>query len=262
MKNKYFKYVLTVALSIFLVSCYEVNEEIEINADGSGTYVTKMDMGQLIDMMQTFAGEEELTKEGLDKVYDTTILMKSLVDSAKDMTAEQKELMKDGKMKLQMNIKEKLFKMDMNFPYRNLNNLQQLMSGKGGSSASLSNIFKNMFGKKDEASPDQPAAPSSPDMGDIAAIYDVTVKNGLIEKKVNAAKYKALTERPEMAQMKQLNTSGMEILYTTTIKLPRAAKKTDNPMIKLSDDKKTVTMKYNLLELLENPEKFAYSIQY
>jgi hypothetical protein len=260
MKKKYFKYVLTVALSIFLVSCYEVNEEIEINADGSGTYVTKMDMGQLIDMMQTFAGEEELKKDGLDKVYDTTILFKDMLDSARDVTAEQKALMKDGKMKMQMNIKEKIFKMDMNFPYKDLNSLQLLMSGKGGSGTGMTNAFKNMFGKKDEA--DQPGAPKAPDMGDIAAIYDVTIKNDLIQKKVNAAKYKELTERPEMAQIKQISSSGMEILYTTTIKLPRAAKKTDNPMIKLSEDKKTVTMKYNLLELLENPEKFAYAIQY
>lgn len=258
---KYFKYVLTVALCVFFVSCYEVNEEIEIKADGSGTFVTKMDMSQLIDMMQTFAGEEELKKDGLDRVIDTTIIMKNMLDSAKDVTAEQKELMKDGKMKLQMNIKEKVFKMDMNFPYKNLNGLQQLMSGQGGSGAGLTNVFKNMFGKKD-GSDDESAAPKGPDMGDIAGIYDVTIKNGLIEKKVNAAKYKALTERPEMAQMKQLTGSGMEILYTTTIKLPRAAKKTDNPMIKLSDDKKTVTMKYNLLELLETPDKFAYSIQY
>jgi len=262
MNKNIFKYVLTVAFTIFLVSCYEVNEEIEINADGSGTYVTKMDMSQLIDMMQTFAGEEELKKDGLDKVYDTTILFKNMLDSAKDVTAEQKELMKDGQMKLQMNIKEKIFKMDMNFPYKNLNTLQQLMSGKGGSGTGLTTVFKNMFGKKDDANPDQPATPNGPDMGDIAGIYDVTLKNGLIEKKVNAAKYKALTERPEMAQMKQMGTSGMEILYTTTIKLPRAAKTPTNPLLKLSEDKKTVTMKYNLLELLENPEKFAYSIQY
>ncbi|HUP14302.1 MAG TPA: hypothetical protein VM187_18900, partial [Niastella sp.] len=71
MMKKYFKYVLTVAISIFFVSCYEVNEDIEINADGSGTYVTKMDMSALIDMMQTFAGEEELQKGGLDRVLDT-----------------------------------------------------------------------------------------------------------------------------------------------------------------------------------------------
>lgn len=258
--KKYFKYVLAVALSIFFVSCYEVNEEIEIKADGSGTYVSKMDMSTLIDMMQTFAGEEELKKDGLDKVYDTTILFKSLLDSAKDLTPEQKELMKNGKMKMQMNIKEKIFKMDMDFPFKDQNSLQQLMSGKGGTGAGITNAFKNIFGKKDEA--EQPGAPKAPDMGDFAAIYDVTIKNGLIQKKVNTAKYKEFMDRPEMAQMKQLTSSGMEILYTTTIKLPRAAKTPDNPLIKLSEDKKTVTMKYNLLELLENPEKFAYTIQY
>lgn len=258
--KKYFKYALTVAISIFFVSCYEVNEDIEINADGSGTYVTKMDMSALIDMMQTYAGEEELQKEGLDKVLDTTILFKSLLDSAKDATAEQKEIMKDGKMKMQMNIKEKIFKMDMSFPYKNLNGLQKLMSGVAGGGTGMSEALKNIFGKK-EGDQDAPT-PKGPDMGDFAGIYNVTIKKDLIEKKVNQEKYKEFMARPEMAQMKQLTSSGMEILYTTTIKLPRAAKKPDNPLIKLSPDGKTVTMKYNLLELLENPEKFAYSIQY
>jgi hypothetical protein len=258
---KYLKYVLSVAFCICLVSCYEVNEEIVINADGSGSYVTKMDMSAMIDMMQTFAGEEELTKEGLGRVYDTTILMKSIMDSAKDATAEQKELMKDGKIKLQMNIKEKLFKMDMNLPYKNYNSLQKLMAGQGGNGAGITDVFKNMFGKGDSASTPA-AAPKEPGMNELAGMYDVTVKNGFISKKLNADKFKALLDQPEMAQVKQLGSSGMEILCTTTIKLPRPVKKISNPLIKLSDDKKTVTMKYNLLELLETPDKFSYSIEY
>ena len=164
-------------------------------------------------------------------------------------------------MKMQMNIKEKIFKMDMNFPYKDLNSLQKLMSGQGGNGPGMANAFKNLFGNPG-AGDDQAGMPKGPDMGDFAGIFDVTVKNGLIERKVNQEKYKALMDRPEMGQLKQLNTSGMEILYTTTIKLPRAAKKADNPLIKLSEDKKTVTIKYNLLELLENPSKFAYTITY
>jgi hypothetical protein len=259
---KYLKYICTVVVMICLTACYEINEEIQINADGSGSYVTKMDMSQLIEVMQTFAGEEELVKEGMERVIDTTILMKSILDSVKDATPEQKELIKDGKMKLQMNVKEKIFKMNMDLPYKNYNNLQQLMSGKAGSGG-MSDIFKNMFGKKGEAPgiTDQ-AGPKEPDMSDFAGMYDVTVQNGLISKKINADKFKALTDRPEMAQLKQLGSSGMEILYTTTIKLPRAAKKTDNPLMKLSDDKKTVTIRYNLLDLLEHPEKYSYTIEY
>jgi hypothetical protein len=256
---KFLKFLAVTLLCVCAVSCYEVNEEIVINDDGSGTYVTKMDMSQLIDLMQSFAGEEALTKEGLDRAIDTTILMKDAMDSASEATPEQKELVKDGKMNLKMNIKEKIFKIDMNVPYKNLNSLQQLMAG-GGSTTGMGSIFKSMFGKGGEKAPTD--GPKEPEMGDIANIYDVTIKNGLISRKVNAERFKALTEKPELAQLKQMGSTGMEILYTTSLKLPRAVKKSDNPIIKLSDDKKTVTMKYNLLDLLETPEKFAYTIEY
>ena len=68
--------------------------------------------------------------------------------------------------------------------------------------------------------------------------------------------------KPEMAQAKQMMGGGFEILYTTTIRLPRPVKKSDNDMIQLSSDKKTVTMKYDLMKLFETPDKFSYSIEY
>src|SRR5687768_3616348 len=114
---KKLKLVLVTVVAILFVSCYEVNEEIVINENGSGSYTTKMDMGQLFEMLQTMGGEEELEKEGLDRAIDTTIMMKSIMDSAKDVTADQKELLKDGKLKLQMNMKEKLMKLDVNLPF-------------------------------------------------------------------------------------------------------------------------------------------------
>ncbi|NII24146.1 hypothetical protein HB364_03605 [Pseudoflavitalea sp. X16] len=262
---KCLRYILVLVLLGFLVSCYEVNEEIVINEDGSGTYLTKMDMGQLLEMMQSFAGEEELSKEGLDKGIDTVIRLKDMLDSAKDMTAEQKALMANGTMKMQMDIKRKLFKMDLNFPYSGYDNLQKLMAGQGNSGAGLADVFKRFFGGDKNPATDTSLIideAKEPDMQDIANIYDVTVKNGLISKKINNEKFKALTARPEMAQIKQLSTSGMEILYTTTIKLPRPVKKADNPLITLSADKKTATMRYNLLELLETPDKFSYTLEY
>ncbi|WP_162915808.1 hypothetical protein [Paraflavitalea soli] len=261
---KFLRYTLVLVMLGFLASCYEVNEEIVINADGSGTYLTKMDMGQLLEMMQSFAGEEELTKEGLDKAIDTTIRMKDMLDGAKDVTPEQKALMANGTMKMQMNIKEKLFKMDLNFPYAGYDNLQRLMAGEGNSGAGLTSVFKEFFGGNKPAVDTTQIIDEAkePDMQDIASIYDVTVKNGFISKKTNQAKYKALLARPEMEQVKKMSTSGMEIPYTTTIKLPRPVKKSDNDLLKLSDDRKTVTIKYNLLDLLESPDKFAYTLEY
>lgn len=262
---KLFRYVFVFVLLGLLAGCYEVNEEIVINADGTGTYVTKMDMGQLLEMMQTMAGEEKLTEEGMDKVIDTTFRMKDMLSDAKDITPEQKALLSTGTMKMQMNVKEKVFKMDMHFPFSDQDNLQKLIAGQGYSGTGITDIFKQFFGgdkKEPEDTTQIIDAAREPGMQDVSNIYDVTVKNGLISKKVNSVKYKALMARPESGQIKQLSSTGMEILYTTTIKLPRPVKTSDNPLIKLSEDKKTVTMHYNLLELLDNPEKFSYTLEY
>lgn len=254
------RFALLLISIVCFAGCYEVNEEITINADGSGSHNTKMDMGQMLEMIQSMAGEEELAKEGLDRALDTTIMMKSILDSAKDMTVEQKQLLKDGKMNLQMNMKEKVFKAQVDIPFKGYNNLQSLMSGSGGSMSGLSQLFKGVFDKGEQ----KPAldAPKEPGLEDMNTIFDVVVKDGVISRKVNLEKHKALMEKPEIAQLQQMAAGGMEILYTTTINLPRPAKKTQNSLIKLSSDKKKVTLKYNLLELFENPEKFSYSVEF
>ena len=260
-ENHFMKRFLLLLVTILsFAGCYEVTEEIIINQDGSGSFSTKMDMGQMLEMIQSMAGEEELAKEGLDRILDTTIYMKNMLDSAKELTPEQKVLLKDGKMNLQMNMKEKIFKAQVNIPFQGYNNLQLLMSGSGNSMAGLSELFKGVFDKGEQ----KPAldSPKEPGLEDMNSIFDVVIKDGLISKKLNAEKHKALVDKPEVAQMKQMSSGGMEILYTTSIKLPRPVKKADNPLIKLSDDKKTVTLKYNLLDLFDHPEKFSYSIEF
>ncbi|RYY30371.1 MAG: hypothetical protein EOO04_04970 [Chitinophagaceae bacterium] len=261
---KKFRVVIASILTLLFAGCYEVNEEIVINENGSGSYVTKMDMGQLLEMIQTMAGEEQLTKDGLDRAIDTTINMSSLMDSAKEVTADQKELLKNGKLHVQMNVKEKLMKMNVNLPFTSYTNLQKLMSGMGNSGTGIGEAFKAMFDKDgdDGSAADMPAQPKSNQMDQLNGMFDVIAKNGSLSRQVNKEKFNALMAMPEMEQMKQLSGAGMEILYTTTIKLPRPVKKSDNTLVKLSEDKRTVTMKYNLLELLDTPEKFAYTIEY
>ena len=64
---------LFIALLPFtFVSCMDTREELEIKKDGSGTLVMKTDLGKMLEMLKGFAPADELQKEGLDKVYDTT----------------------------------------------------------------------------------------------------------------------------------------------------------------------------------------------
>jgi len=254
------KYMVVTMCCLVAVSCFEVNEEITIHEDGSGVYDSKMDMSQFLEMMAAFAGEEEIKKEGLDRAIDTTIMLGDVLDSAENLTAEQKALLKPGKVNLQMNVDKKLMKIDMNVPYKDANNLKLLLQGGGSGGGIVGQVFKEAFKKPGDSG--KGAVPGGPQMDGLDGLYDVTISNGLISKKLNEEVAKALFETAEMEQLKQLSGTGMEMLYTTTIHLPRPVKNIDNAAFKISDDRKTVTLKYNLLDLIENPSKYSYTIEY
>lgn len=73
-----------------LSGCFEMNEELEVNANGSGNFAVKMDMSQMVDMMQAFIPAAELEKAKLEESKDTTIQMKELIDTATNISSEKK----------------------------------------------------------------------------------------------------------------------------------------------------------------------------
>jgi len=210
-------------------------------------------------MMQTYMGKEEMDKQMPNKPIDTTIQMKDLVDTAKSMSAETKALFRNGNIHMKMNMAEKLFKADNAFPFTSMDNLQKLYTAMNDGSFNTASLFKGIAtGKKDSAEGNAPA----PDMNQFNAIYDFQSKDGMVSRKLNAERWKALQDDAQFAQMKQATSMGIEVPYTLTVNLPRPVKKIDNALAKLSEDKKTVTIKYNLVDVFQTPEKFEYTIAY
>lgn len=249
---------VVVVISILVAGCYEINEEITITEKGTGTYATKMDMSAMLQMMQSMATEEEIEKSGLNRSIDTLIVLKSILDTAKDISPEQKRLLQDGTMKMKMDLKENVFTADINFPFKSLTDLQTLMSGSG--TGGLTDVFRQVMSNKD--STQQDVATQDQGFDQLNNVFDVSITKNAIVRKLNRQRYDSLMQRPEVAQAKQMMGGGFEVLYTTTIRLPRPVKKSDNDMIKLSADKKTVTIKYDLMKIFDTPEKFSYSIEY
>jgi hypothetical protein len=244
---------------VFFASCLEINEEVEIKDNGSGQLSTTMDMAQLIDMMQAMGGEEFDKKK--DEKIDSVINLKDIVDTSKSLTAEQKDLMRDGKVYVKMNLQEKEFKIKMQYPFNNLERLQKLNAAISDGGIGFGSIMKDaMGGQKQEPGLDQPT--ESPDLDQLIGIFDYNVSNGLIKKTVNPEKLKKLNDNPKLAEMKQGADMGIEVLYNVTYKLPRPVKKVDNPKAKLSDDRKTVSLRVNLMEIFTKPEQFAFTIEY
>src|ERR1700688_1075791 len=123
---------LLLALSLCtLASCFDIDEEIDINKNGSGQWQMRVDMSQLVDILQTYMSKEDLAKQFPDKKMDTVIFMKNVIDTSKSIPAEKKALLHDGKVHLQVNMDEKLLKTDMQFPFKSLSDMKQLRSSIG-----------------------------------------------------------------------------------------------------------------------------------
>jgi hypothetical protein len=257
---KILRFVFPVLLAFCFTGCLDVYENIEIKANGSGQLSMDMDMSQMVELLKTYMTKEELEKKGMDKM-DTTILMKDIVDSSKTLSPEKKALLHPASIHINLDIDGKVFKTHMLFPFSSQENLQKLYSTMSDGSLGNAQLLKNMLPGGGEDGGVQQGGPS-PDINQFNGIYDFTSKDGLMSKKLNADKWKALQDNPIFAQAKQAGQMGVEIAYTTTVKLPRPVKKVDNPLAKLSDDKKTVTIKFNLIEVFDHPEQFGFTIEY
>ena len=257
---KKLKFFFTIASIFFLAGCFEINEDIDLKADGSGVYSVHTDMSQLIQVMQTYLGKDEMDKQMPSKNIDTTVMMKGLVDTATNISAEDKALIKDGYVHLKLNMEQKEFKSDIVIPFKNLANLQKLYNSMNNQTLGFNQLFKGMAGKSDTASAGNDNG--MPDMNQFNAIYDFESHEGLISRKLNAEKWKALQQSPQFAQMKEAGNAGISIPYTLTIVVPKPVKKVDNSLAQLFPDRKKVIIKYNLIEVFDHPEKFEYTIVY
>ena len=247
-------------LPLAFISCTDTREELEIKGDGSGTLVMKSDLSKMLEIVKGFAGENDLAKDGLDRPLDTTMMMKDYIDTAKDVPADKKELLRNGKVHVVMNVKESIGKFDMNFPFTSTDKLQQLYASLNSSSGGLKNLFDGMGKNLPKGGSEEQGNDKS--MPQIASVYDITVKDGLYSRKVNKERYDAFTSAMKLDELKQMGSMLGAMDYTLSVKLPRQIKKVSNSKAILSSDKKILTLKTDLMETFEHPELLALDIEY
>jgi hypothetical protein len=257
---KRLKFLFTIAGMFLLAGCFEINEDIEVKPNGTGVYSVHTDMSQLLQAMQSYLGKDEMDKQMPSRNIDTTVMMKTLLDTAKNVSAEAKALTKDGSVHLLLNMEQKEFKSDVVIPFKSLSDLQKLYNSMNNQSLGFNQLFKGMAGKPDSSA--SSGNDNMPDMNQFNAIYDFESHDGLLSRKLNAEKWKALQASPQYAQMKDAENMGISIPYTLTITVPRPVKKVDNILAKLFPDRKKVIIQYNLIEVFDHPEKFEYTIVY
>jgi hypothetical protein len=251
---KFLKFILPAVLALGFAGCLDITESVDVRNDGSGQLTMDIDMSQMIDMLQTYMGKDEMAQKGMAKM-DTTILLKDIVDTASALTEDKKAILRQGRVHIKMDVDAKIFTVHSMFPFTSLPNLQKLYTLMNDGSLSNAKLFGSLAGG-------DTGGGGGPDMSQFNSVFDYTCKDGLLVKRLNKEKFDALKNDPQLAQMKQAAQMGMEINYTTTLTLPRAIKEAGNPLAKLSDDKKTVTMKFNLIDVFDHPDQFEYKVEY
>ncbi|WP_290794614.1 hypothetical protein [Flavihumibacter sp. UBA7668] len=261
---KKYKLLLSCLIAVFFTACIQIEEEVEIKEDGSGKMAVRTDMGQLFEMLKGFASPEDLQKDGLEKAMDTTILMKDIVDTVQELSAENKALLRNGKMQIQMNMKENLFKMKMDYPFNSLadaNKLYKAMNEMG----MMGNSLKNLGGAQ-QPGPDQPGiipgGGSGTGIEKISSMYDIKFSNGEYSRILNQARFDSLSNDPKLQESKGMLGMMGDMNMNLTVKLPRKVKSVSNSNAVISADKKTVTLKGDMIAALDSPKSMEIIIRY
>jgi DnaJ-class molecular chaperone len=247
-------------ISFLLIGCLETTEGLLINENGSGSYTMDIDISGMFALMDIMKAEDSTAGSGIPedrKNFDSTVLFKSFVDTATDLTAEEKELLHNAVAHIKMNEKEKVFKIKMTYPFVKIDDVAKIiaLNGSGKGSNKIQKIFKGNTGGQEETD----ANPNLPDFNDM---YQMIYKDGLLERKIKPEKLKEFEEQLKMAGENGMEEMISSVKMNNVIKLPRPAKSVQGEKVKLSADKKTVTINCSMKDILTNPKAVEYSIQY
>ncbi|MBK5269911.1 MAG: hypothetical protein JJE22_02745 [Bacteroidia bacterium] len=248
MKKNFFLFSLS--LSLLLTGCLETTQEITINADGSGMLTNTNDMSALMSMIKQVAGKEGAKFD--DGAIDTTLSLSSQADSIVNVTPEEKEMIKKGSLILKM--KEDAFIIGIKFPFASMSeiNVYNDLTNK-----IMYETIKNELGNTEMAGLEDMPPPTS-----IEDYFTTSFSSGSLVKTLNKEKYAKIADDEFLKGMKESATMGLPMTATYIINLPKPAKIAEGKNLKLSEDKKRVTIVANIDDFYDDPTKLEYKIEY
>jgi hypothetical protein len=160
-------------------------------------------------------------------------------------------------MHVKMNLKEEKFFTNISFPFSKVSQLPDVSkaAGKIMGEATKKQMDEQMKGAQgmDEQIPEQSS---------IDDYYKFEFSEGELTRKVDKSKYAGVESDEYLKGMRQATSMGITVKNTYIFKLPRPAQKAEGKMVKLSEDRKTVTISAELDEFFEDASVFEFKIKY
>lgn len=250
---KYLSYLTCLLLAVFTTGCFEMLEDIYLNADGSGKYQITIDMSGMFS--DPFMGE--MMKQGMKEETGSEALEIDSLISFTDMqegglpptlTDKDRAILEKTEMRMRMSESEQIGKITITFPFSNFNEL---------------NEFNETFSKLNDTD-------AQGGMGGLMggggsaftgseSLWDLSGRT--LTRKVTTSDPDELIEEmggEEMMDMVKMMMS--ESTFTTTYHLPGRVKKSSIPNAEV--DGKNVVVSYKFLDLLEETPDTGGTIKF
>ena len=246
--------------------CFDTLEEVTITENGSGTFVNSLDMGKMLGLAKTMGGGKDEMKD-LDKLkMDTIIKLKDIKDSLINLNAAEKNIASTGTLRIQLDADDEKMNFIFTFPFSNTSEIAGIQNIlKKAKQNIIDDIMQKVMGEA--AGKEESLLGSDDDQKDemgtnIDEYYTAVYEKGKITRKLNKEKYATVEDDKSLKSLQEMAQLGMAINMKTIINLPKAAKKAEGKGVKLSDDKKKVTVEGTLDDFFEDASYFEYNIEY
>ncbi len=261
-------FALFSACVFLLASCLDTEEKIVINKDNSGLYSLTMDISRMMKMMNQSGKDKDSTKKPQQK--DSTIYLKSFVDTSSQLTDQEKNMLRDGSIRVDVDDTKGIGKFVFALPFKKISDLPYLRENymKALNKLNLKDQLSNKEKKEREDNSNEQTHSGmnnpSPSMMPGQNSYVFTAAPGKLSNKFTDKKSfdKEVAADSTLQMAKGLMSMLGEMNYKTTIVLPKPVKHYSGNNPSVSADKKTIVFKNTLTNIIKKPESFAFELDY
>ena len=265
---KKISWIAGLVVLIIFSGCFDTLEEVTINENGSGSFVNSLDMGKILGLAKTMGSGKDEMKD-FDKLkMDTVIYLKDVKDSLKNLNAAEKNIAATGALKILVDATDDKMNFTFTFPFSKTSEIAGIQNIlKKAKQDIIDDIMQKIMGEeggKNEALlGNEDGDENKENMGaNIDEYYTSVYEKGKFTRKLNKEKYANVEDDKSLKSLQEMAQLGMAINMKTIINLPKPAKKAEGKGLKLSDDKKKITMEGTLDDFFEDASYFEYDIEF
>jgi hypothetical protein len=270
---KKISWIAGLLMLVVFAGCFDTVDEITIAENGSGTFVNSFDMGKVLGLLKTMGGGNDEMKEFEKLKTDTVVNLKDIKDSLKNLNDAEKKIAATGKLRVQLDAKEDKVNFTFTFPFSNTSEIAPIQNVlKKAQTDVIENIMPKITGeegKKEDDNKNKGMFDMDDDdmkpeeMGvNLGQYYTTFYEKGKFSRKLNKEKYAKVEDDKSLKTMQEMAQMGMSVNMKTVINLPKPVKKAEGKGVKLSEDKKKITIEGTLDDFFEDGSYFEYNIEY